>query len=100
MTRKVSLYELFCLTKIQTCGSEPCHNVDPTGTGFTSPPESLERRFLANFGERGVGGVGAVVSVGASSDATDSGGGDGLWRDCLIKDLCTSSSASRSRTPT
>lgn len=84
--------------RIPTCGSEPSHNPDPVGAGF-GPPESLEKRFLPKIGDRGVVGVeGAVDSV--SSDATDSGGGDGLWRNCLRTSFGTSSSASRSSTPT
>jgi hypothetical protein len=102
MTTKVTLNGLFCLTKVQTCGSEPCHNFDPSRPGF-GPPESLERKFLTETGERGVVGVvgvlGVVDSLGASSDATDSGGGDGLWRVCLIASLGISISASRSSTP-
>ena len=52
------------------------------------------------MGERGVVGVvGVVASLGVSSDVWDSGGGDGLWRSCLIINLGISSSASRSSTP-
>lgn len=43
-----------------------------------------------------VGDDGAVDSLGASSDATDSGGGDGLWRNCLMASLGISFSALRS----
>lgn len=52
------------------------------------------------MGERGVvGDEGAVDSLGVSSDATDSGGGDGLvCRNCLRASFGISSSASRSST--
>lgn len=78
MTTRVSPSGSPYLTRIQTCGSEPCHIFDPAGAAF-GPPESLEKRFFPKMGERGVvGDEGAVDSLGASSDATDSGGGDGL----------------------
>ena len=76
MTTRVTSCGLFCSIKIQTCGSEPCHNF-PAGAGF-DPPESFERRLLADNGERGVVGVEGVDSLAVSSDAIDSGGGDGL----------------------
>lgn len=95
MTKRVTPRETLCSTKMQTCGSELCHNFDPTGYGF-SPPESFERTLLTEIGERGVVGVvGAVDSLGASSDATDSGGGDGLWRNPLVISLGSPPSASR-----
>ena len=99
MTTRVSPYELICSKKIKTCGSEPCHNFDPTGVGF-DPPENLERRSLLNIGERGVVGVVAVDSLGTPSESSDSGGGDGLWRNCPMINLGSSNSASRSSTPT
>jgi hypothetical protein len=93
---------VLCLTRSQTCGSEPSHDLNPIGASF-DPPYSLERRFFPKVGECGVvGDEGAVDSLGlgASSDATDSGGGDGLWRNRLRASLGISSSASRSSTPT
>jgi len=60
---------------MRTWGSEPCHKFIP---GF-GPPKNLDKKVLPKIGERGVVGVvGAVDSLGVSSDATDSGGGDGL----------------------
>ena len=61
MTTRVTPYELFRLTKLQTSGSDPCHNFDLTGAGFNTP-ENFERSCLAKTGERGVVGV-----VGAES---------------------------------
>ena len=82
---------------MRTWGSEPCHAF---ALNF-SPPEIIDKRLLPKIGERGVVGVvGAVDSLGASSDVTDSGGGDGLWRNCLRINLGNSSSALRSSTPT
>jgi hypothetical protein len=78
MTTGVRLDTSFRGAGIRTCGSEPCHNLDPTGAGF-DPLDNLEKRFLPKVGERGVvGDEGAVDSLGASSDTSDSGGGDGL----------------------
>ena len=52
------------------------------------------------MGERGVVGVvGLEGSLGVSSGVWGSGGGEGLWRNCLNISLGISSSASRSSTP-
>ena len=77
MTTGVKLDISFRGAGVRTCGSVPCHNLDPARAGF-DPLDNLEKRFLPKVGERGVVGDGAVDSLGASSDNSDSGGGDGL----------------------
>lgn len=81
MTTRISLNELFYLLRMRTWGSEPSHTLVPAAAGF-SPPEILDKKLPPKIGERSVVGVVGVVgdvdSLGAPSDATDSGGGDGL----------------------
>jgi len=77
MTTRISLNRSFYLLRMRTWGSEPSHTLVPTAADF-SPPEILDKRLLPKVGERSVVGivgvVGDVDSLGASSDATDSGG--------------------------